>query len=169
MKRILFAISCLSFFLTGCIKNDPVLYEQSKIEFDAATWNANAVGQTYPILSREPAFGFATPTSAPALTRVTANSFNVRVNLVGPQKHVPSDFTYIINSASTATAGTHFETLSGTGTIPADSSFGIIQIKVLDPGVSSPIPAILVLELTTNTNFGASVNYAKLGLSISQL
>jgi hypothetical protein len=169
MRKILFSISLISaLFLGSCIKNDPVLVTESRTEFDAAAWNANSVGLTYPVLTRVPALGVATSTSAPSLTRTTG-SFTVRVNLNGPQRSTPADFTYSINSASTAVAGTHFTALSGMGSIPANSSFGFITINVLNPGVSSSTPAVLVLELTSNANFGVSANYAKVGLSISQL
>lgn len=170
MKRILFSITVLSaFFLSSCIKNDPVLYQDSKVEFDGAVWNANSVGVTYPILTRVPSQGVATPTSQPAITR-TSGSFNLRVNLVGPQRSTATTFSYTVDAASsTAVAGTHYTAFSGTGTIPADSSFGVVTVNVLNPGVSSTTPAVLVLQLTDNENFKANVNYAKVGLSISQL
>lgn len=169
MKKILFSITILSaFFLSSCIKNDPILYQDSKVEFDGAVWNANSVGVTYPIITRVPAQGTATSTAQPAITR-TSGSFNLRVNLVGPQKSTPTNFTYTVDAASTAVAGTHYTAFSGTGTIPADSSFGIITVNVLNPGVSSSTPAVLVLKLTDNDTYKASVNYAKVGLSISQL
>jgi hypothetical protein len=169
MRKILLSISLLSaLFFGGCVKNNPVLVQDSKIEFDAAAWNSNALGQTYPILTRIPALGVATPTSAPSITRTTT-SFTVRVNLVGAQRPAATDFTYSVNSASTAVAGTHFTAPSGVGSIPANSSFGFITVNVINSGVSSATPAVLVLELTPNSNLGVSVNYAKLGLSISQL
>ncbi len=169
MRKILFSISLLSaLFLGGCIKNDPVLVTEARTEFDAAGWNANSVGLTYPVLTRVPALGVATSTAAPTITRTTG-SFTVRVNLNGPQRPTATDFTYTVNSASTAVAGTHFTTLSGVGSIPANSSFGFITINVLNPGVSSSTPAVLVLELTANANLGISFNYSKVGLSISQL
>lgn len=170
MRKILFSIAGLAaFFLNSCIKNDPVLVQDTHVELDAAAWNANAAGKTYPILTRVPAQGAATPTSQPSITR-TSGSFNVRVNLVGAQKSTPTNFTYTVDAAnSTAIAGTHYTAFSGTGTIPADSSFGIITVNVLNPGVSSSTPAVLVLQLTDNDTYKASVNYAKVGLSISQL
>jgi len=154
--------------ISGCIKNDPVLVTGSRVEFDAATYNAPGVGLTYPVLTRVPAVGTSTPTSAPLITRNSA-SFFVRVNLVGAQRSTATDFTYTVNSASTAVAGTHFQTLSGVGTIPANSSFGFITITPINPGVSSTTPVILVLELTKNENFDINFNYSKIGLSISQM
>jgi hypothetical protein len=164
----LFISFLLVALFTGCIKNDPIIVQDSRVEFDAATWNTNAVGQTYPILTRVPIVGAATPTSAPSITRATT-TFTVRVNLIGAQRSTPTDFTYVVNSSSTAVAGTHFQTLSGVGTIPANSSFGFITINVVNPGVSSTTPAILILELTPNANFGINFNYSKIGLSINQI
>ncbi|MEJ7626748.1 MAG: hypothetical protein WKF35_07795 [Ferruginibacter sp.] len=170
MTKFFFSVLLLSaFFFTGCIKNDPVLVSDSKVEFDAATFNANAAGLTYPVLTRVPIVGASTPTSQPLITRTTTTPFTLRVNLVGAQRASATDFTYIINSSSTAIAGTHYTSLSGTGTIPANSSFGFITINIVNPGVSSPNPVILVLELTSNANFAANFNYAKVGISIAQL
>jgi len=35
-------------FLTGCIKNELTTFTGAAVEFDAASWNANAAGLTYP-------------------------------------------------------------------------------------------------------------------------
>lgn len=169
MRKILVSLTLLSLlFLGGCIKNDPVLVQGSRVEFDATTYNAPGVGLTYPILSRVPAVGTSTPTSAAPITRASA-PFTVRVNLVGAQRSTATDFTYTVNAASTAVAGTHYEALSGVGTIPANSSFGFITITPKNPGVSSTTPVTIVLELTKNANFDINFNYSKVGLSISQL
>ncbi len=69
MKRIFFIITIVAAFaLNGCTKNDPVIWSGSQIEFDAAIWNSNAAGQTYPILTRVPAQGTVTGTTQPTLT-----------------------------------------------------------------------------------------------------
>lgn len=168
MKKIIFSLSLLSvLFMAGCIKNDPVLVTGSRVEFDAAAYNAPGTGVTYPILTRVPAVGTSTPTSAALITR-TSPSFTVRVNLVGAQRSTATDFTYMVSSESTAVAGTHFEALSGVGTIPANSSFGFITITPKNPGVSSTTPVRLVLELTKNANFDINFNYSKVALSIAQ-
>jgi len=168
MKRSIHIIAiCLTVLLSACIKNDPVIFEDSQVEFDAATWNAKAAGLTYPILTRVPAIGTNTTTAQPAITR-SSGSFTIRVNLVGPQRNVDTEFAYrVVAAESTAVAGTHYSAFSGTGTIPANSSFGTITVNVLNPGPSSG-SVLLVLELIDNVNFKAAVNYAKIGLSISQ-
>lgn len=168
MKRIFFIITIVAAFaLNGCTKNDPVIWEGSQIEFDAAVWNSNAAGQTYPILTRVPAQGTVTGSSQPALTR-SSGTVQLRVNLVGAQRSAPVNFTYqVVSAESTAVVGTHYTALTGTGTIPANSSFGIITINILNPGPGTG-SRVLVLQLTDNPEAKVSVNYAKVGLSISQ-
>jgi hypothetical protein len=168
MKRIFLSIAAAAtFLLGGCIKNEQVVFQDSQIEFDAASWNANAVGVTYPIIARVPVLGAATPaaTTATQLTRTSA-PFTVRVNLVGAQKSTATTFSYKVASESTAIAGTHYTAFSGTGTIPANSSFATIPVTILNPGpgVGS---VVLVLELLTGNGLTASTNYAKLGLRIA--
>lgn len=75
----------------------------------------------------------------------------------------------VLTGESTAEAGTHFTLPSGIGTIPANSSFGLIRIDLVNTGVSSSTPKDLVLQLTDNSSIRASKNYAKVGLRISQL
>jgi hypothetical protein len=168
MKRIFFITTIIAAFaLNGCIKNDPVIYNGTVIEFDAAIWNANAAGLTYPILTRVPAQGIATGSSQPTLTR-TSGTIQLRVNLVGAQRSSPINFTYqVVAAESTAIAGTHYTALSGKGTIPANSSFGMISVEILNPGATSG-SKVLVLQITDNTEVKGSVNYAKVGLSIAQ-
>ncbi len=169
MKKIFTSIICLSLFvLTGCVKNTLTTYEDAaKVEWDASSWNANAVGVTYPFLTRIPTPGAATPSSQPLITR-TSGTVQLRVNLVGLQRKTDSEFTYSVSaSESTAVAGKHYTSLSGTGTIPANSSFGFITVPILNPGATSGT-VDLVLQLTDNATYTASVNYAKVGLRIAQ-
>jgi hypothetical protein len=166
MKRIFLSIAAaVTFLLGGCIKNEQVVFKDSQIEFDAAAWNANALGVTYPIMTRVPILGAATPTSAASITR-TSGTFTLRVNLIGGQKTTDTQFSYKVASESTAIAGTHYAAFSGTGTIPANSSFATIPVTILNPGpgVGS---VVLVLELLTGNGLTAATNYNKVGLSIA--
>jgi len=170
MKKIIFYLFLFSIAgISGCIKNDLVTWQGSQVEFDAATWNANSAGVTYPIVTRVPVYGGAISTSnSPVLLTRTTGSFQLRVNLVGAQRSSDATFTYhVVTGESTAVQGTHYATFSGTGTIPANTSFGYITINILDPGATSG-SKILVLGLTDNENFKANTNYAKIGLSIAQ-
>jgi len=93
------------------------VYTGSVVEFDAATWNANAAGLTYPMMTRVPTLNAATPTSAASLTRAIG-TVTLRVNLVGAQKSTPTTFDFKVATESTAVAGTHYTAITGTGTIP---------------------------------------------------
>jgi hypothetical protein len=166
MKRIFLSITtAVALLLGGCIKNEQVIFQDAQIEFDAAAWNANALGVTYPIMTRIPILGAATPTSAPFITRASG-TFTVRVNLIGGQKTTAQQFSYKVATESTAIPGTHFATFSGTGTIPANASFATIPVTILNPGpgVGS---VVLVLELLTGNGLTAAPNYNKVGLSIA--
>ena len=169
MKKIItFSIMSCILFLTGCVKNELTVYKGSVVEFDAATWNANSSGLTYPMMTRVPTLNGATATSAASLTRATT-SVSLRVNLVGAQRSKATTFNYVVASESTAVAGTHYTALSGTGTIPAFSSFGTVTITFINPGVASTTARDLVLQLVNSADINVSTNYAKVGLRISQL
>ena len=115
MKKILTSSILLCIlFLTGCVKNELTVYTGSQVEFDAAAWNANAVGVTYPMLTRVPIANAATPTTQPTLTRATG-TVTLRVNLVGAQSSTPISFDYVVASESTAVAGTHYTAITGKG------------------------------------------------------
>jgi hypothetical protein len=170
MKRIFSIIAIITALGFGsCTKNDQKIWEGTVVEWDGSTWTANSAGLTYPIFTKIPLVGVATSSSSssPNLTRSTG-TFTVRVNLVGAQRATDATFSYrVVTAESTAVEGTHFAALSGTGTIPANSSFGTITINVLNPGATTG-SRILVLELIDNGDIKANVNYAKIGFSIAQ-
>jgi len=169
MKKIItFSLMSCILFLTGCVKNELTVYTGSVVEFDAATWNANAAGLTHPMMTRVPTLNAATSTSAASLTRAIG-TVTLRVNLVGAQKSTPTTFDFKVATESTAVAGTHYTAITGTGTIPPFSSFGTVTVTVLNTGVSSATPVDLVLELIDNASIKSSKNYAKVGLRIAQL
>lgn len=186
-------ISCLLVVLfTGCVKNDPVLIQDTKVEFDATTWNANAVGVTYPILLRQPINGAGGGTGNAILR--TTTKVTLRVNLVGAQRSEPtvvkyrafdvgtassSSITYTIAPLGTTAAprvipvadaisGVHYAPLSGTTTIPANSSFGTIDIIIIDGGTDVNEVRILGLEILPEAGYQPNVNYAKVAIAISQ-
>lgn len=172
MKKISIFLFTISFILllTGCIKNDQPVYTAAVVELDAATWNANSVGVTYPILTRQPAFGRASSSSNTADSIITRRSgiVQLRVNLVGAQQPGPLEITYeVVAAATTAIAGTHYTQLSGKVTIPAKSSFGYIDVPILNPGATSGT-VDLVIRLTGGTGISISPNYNTVGLRISQ-
>lgn len=153
--------------LSSCIKEKPVILDRFFVEFDAATYNANAAGLTYPILTRLVRYGEASNNADPLLTR-SSGLVKFRINLVGPQRTVPTVVTYtVLPTVTTAVPGTHF-TSSGTATIPANSSFGEVEIQILNPGATTAGPKVLVLELIGAADLPASENEKRLGISIAQ-
>jgi Domain of unknown function (DUF4843) len=166
-KTFLSILTLLALVLNGCIKNNPPITKEFIVELDAASWNANSLGVNYPIMTLVPNSGVAG--GGASLTRSTG-TFNLRVNLIGAQRSTATNFSYqVVTSETTAIAGTHYTSLSGTGTIPANSSFGTISVPLLNPGVSSTTPVVLVMELVSNADAKASLNYGKIGFRISQL
>jgi hypothetical protein len=167
MKKIrIYIIALIGLAMSSCIKNDQITYTGSELEWDAATYNANAVGVTYPILTRVPGFGRAVLTSDPSITR-TAGTITFRVNLVGPQSSSPITVTYtVLPGVTTAVSGTHYTT-TGTFTIPANSSFGIVTVSILNPGATSGT-VDLVLELVPPTGIIVNANDKDLGIRIAQ-
>lgn len=180
MKKIFFAIITLSLFtLSSCIKDDLLQFTPDPvIEFDAASINSATSPFTYRVLSRHPKFGrpeTTTGTTAdPLLTRAMVDPvIKLRVNLVGPHMSAAQSFTYkaiTVTPASPnllAVAGTHYTT-TGTFTIPANSSYGEVVVNVLNTGVSSTSPREVHLELDGNGTIGASENYRRIALRITQ-
>lgn len=183
MKKIFLYSSLLALVLTtGCIKNEQKLFSGKEVvEFDATVLNSPAVGVTFPLMTRVPVYGVAASTAHPSVTRASG-VIKYRVNLVGRQstssqiitfKVVTPAFSALLDIPSgtgsrlPAVAGTHFST-TGTFTIPANSSFGEVEITVINPGASSTTARYLVLELDGNTAFGPSENFKRLGILISQ-
>lgn len=170
MRKIfsIIAITVVLFF-SSCIKNRLTVWNGVQVELDAATWNTNSVGLTYPVLNRVPAYGAAVnANNSPTLLTRTTAPFQLRVNLVGPQQSqdVPISFRASPEATNTAVAGVHYAPLTGTGVIPKNSSFGYITITPLNPGPTSG-SVVLVIELLSS-NVPVSPNYNKVGLSIAQ-
>ncbi len=186
MKRIislsLFII--ISFGLFSCIKNDPIEYTSAVVEFDPATWNSNNAytpqpdSIAFPILTRKPAFGRAVTTADVTLSR-TSGTFPLRINLVGAPRKTATEINYSVVTNysllgtppldnSVAVAGTHYAPLPGKVIIPADSSFGFINIEILDPGAGTGTRE-LVLQLDQSGEISPNKNYKLVGLRISQL
>ncbi|HVG42315.1 MAG TPA: DUF4843 domain-containing protein [Chitinophagaceae bacterium] len=162
-------LSLVTISLSSCIKNEEPIYNGAVVEMDAATWNANSVGVTYPILTRQPAAGRASASANTADSTITRRSGTVqlRVNLVGAQRATDTEVTYVVDATSTAVAGTHFTALPGKLVIPANSSYGFINVPILNPGATTGTKD-LIITLTGGTNVSVNENYKTVGLRISQ-
>ncbi|WP_131537845.1 DUF4843 domain-containing protein [Pedobacter nototheniae] len=168
MKNIkIYLILFTGLILASCNKNKDYLFTDTLVEWDASAYNANASGLTYPILTRMPGYGRAAISTDPTITR-SSGTVTFRVNLVGAQRSTDTNISYVVNSASTAIAGTHYVAPSGTFTIPANSSFGYVTITILNPGASTAGAKTLILDLTGNAEISPSANEKTLGFSIAQ-
>ena len=200
MKKILFYLLLVTFIgLSGCIKNDLVVFTGRQAEIDATSWNANAAGLTYPILGRA---GYGRVANSQDSTfRRFPQTYQLRINMIGPQSAKDetvgyNTFTSPITSfsmpatgscttctptwtqtpaaaaatltVSDAVAGTHYAALSGTVTIPANTSFGFINIQILNPGPTAGQGRFLGIQLNNNGTVKAALNYSQVGLVIDQ-
>jgi hypothetical protein len=169
IKNFLFVLLAAA-GLASCVKNEEVTFNGAVVEFDATTWNANAVGVNYPILTRIPPFGRAVNTTADSTLNKRRGTIKIRINLVGPQRSTPTEVTYqVVQGSTTAVAGTHYTALPGTVTIPANSSFGDIDLQLLNNAATTPASVDLVLEITGGAGITVNPNYNRVGLRISQL
>ena len=178
--------------LSGCIKNEPVILSSKHAEFDATALNSNAAGLTYPIIGRIPGYGRVSNTLDSTLRRYQ-QTVRLRVNLVGPQSSQSETVGYEIFTSPVTTfsmpatisgqtpsatgavltvtdavAATHFTALSGTLTIPANSSFGYLDLPILNPGPTAASGRFIGLRLNDIGSIKASFNYRELGLVIDQ-
>ena len=193
MKKLLSIIAiAVTLLISGCIKNDQVIWQGKQAEVDATAYNANAAGLTYPIIGRIPGYGRVANTTDSTLRRLS-RTVRLRINLVGAQSAKDETVGYELftspittfampatisgqtpaASATTlavtdAVSGTHFTALSGTMTIPANSSFGYIDLPVLATAATPGVGKFVGLRLNDNGSVKASVNYSQLGLVIDQ-
>jgi hypothetical protein len=155
--------------LGSCVKNELPVFTAPVAEFDAASWNANAAGLSFPILTRVPGYGRAASTADPLLTRTSPGIKKFRVNLVGQQMPTETEVYVIMNSVtSTAVAGTHYRSFTPVVKIPANTSFGEVDVEILNPGVAGAART-LELILSSGTNgIKSNPNYNRIRLSIAQ-
>ncbi|MEO0065562.1 MAG: hypothetical protein RI983_888 [Bacteroidota bacterium] len=172
MKRIYLIILGLTsiVLLNSCVKNELPVFVDPVVEFDAAAWNANGAGLTYPILTRVAGYGRSVGTSDPILSRSNTGVKKFRINLIGKQLTTETDVFVILGTGTTAQAEKHFRVKNTPVKIPAKSSFGEIEIEILNPGSASSTPVDLNLTISGGTNnIKVSENYKTIGLRISQL
>jgi hypothetical protein len=197
MKYSIFSLFLCALTMAGCIKNDDPVVEKTVAEFDAATWNTAATGVSYPALTRVAPFGRPILTSGPnvnfTINRNTG-TLRLRVNLVGPPSVGKSEtvgyqvftlpFSTIAFPATAtgqtptlaaatlsmipAVSGTHYAPLSGKVSIPADSSWGYLDLQILNAGANAGKAAGLGIRLDSTGTILPSVNYRELGIIIDQ-
>ncbi len=165
------------FSFSSCIKQiDKKFSGDSVAEFDLAVLNPATPPYPYYVSLRVPPFGLpvTTANSPTVINRSLTTPVKLRVNLVGPQRENDEVMTYKVLTDVTPTSpnlvavqGTHFNT-GTTFTIPAKSSFGEIEIQILNTGTASTNPREVHLEIVGNSNIKPSENYKKAAIRIAQ-
>lgn len=179
---------------TGCIKQEQPVFIENIAEFDAASFNATFGANLFPYLIRQNAtFGRAVLSTDAFITR-TSGSVTLRVNMTGAQRSMPTTVRYqtfavgnllgtgtgptpagtttysstMINTNIEGVAATHYTGGSGTLTIPANSSFGVITIPIVNSGTSANTTTLVGLELIAGGDLKPSLNYNKVVFGINQ-
>jgi len=194
MKKILIAgIVSLSLF-TSCIKQiDKTFQGTSVVEIDPTVLNSANATAGYPVLTRIPRLGVPIATSDFTLRRLNG-TVRIRVNLVGPQSDQSQTVGYKIMAASpltsiafpatatgqtpsaaaatlsiqNAVSGTHYTALSGTCTIAPQTSFGFIDVAIINNGPTAGQARFLGIQLDSSGTLKPNPNYNKIGLVIDQ-
>lgn len=182
------------FSFTSCIKQiDKTFQGQTVVEIDATALNSANATAGYPVLTRIPADGIPLRTVDSTLRRLNG-IVRIRLNLVGPQSDQAQTIGYKVMDASpitsvampatasgqtpsmasgtltvtNAVAGTHYTALSGKCTIPAKSSYGFIEIPIINGGATAGQARFLGIQLDSTGTLLPNPNYNKIGLAIDQ-
>lgn len=152
MKKILSIFSLVMVFVLGsCIEQNYPIWEGAEVEFQNAVTTAPVAGQNYPRIT----------------VANTVGTVNLQVNLVARQRASDETITYrVVPEGTTAVAGTDYN-VSGTLTIPANSSFGTLSVAVVNTGAIGG-SVDLLLELEGNATIQPSENYKRVQLRITR-
>jgi hypothetical protein len=182
---------------TACIKQtDKHFQGTTVVEFDATVLNSVATGVTYPVLTQVPEFGkpldiqntncnsaFVDP-----FIKRTSGTVQLRVNVVGPVSKearaigfkvvdVPvtsvtfrqtSPCSNVTLTTVGAAAGVHYAFADTKITIPADSSFGYLNINILNAGATAGQARTVGIQLDSTQSLLPSVNYRTIAVAIDQ-
>lgn len=170
----------------SCKKDENIVFKESLVEIDWASYIAKTSGYPFTIFTRVPsepgrapyntanAYGVTDPLLVRG--RSITDTISMRINLVGKQQSVAQNFEVSVASAFTTAlegttngTGVHFQLIDRTVTIPANSSFGYCRWVVRNPGVTNNLPVTVVFQLKGNAQTKVNENYQYIGWSIDQL
>ena len=170
MKKIILFLCAAVILLSSCdkLKEEKTIFEGNYVEIDATVLNAPAAGKSFPVLVRLPQANRPVINAQDPLITRASGTIKLRVNLVAAQRATAETLTFqVVAGESTAVDGTHYTT-TGTLQIPPNSSFGEMEVNILNPGATTTGAKVLVLELLSNDNLTANPNYNRVGISIAQ-
>lgn len=122
----------------------------------------NLVG---PQMPSDQTVGYKVFTTSPVAT--IAYTATLTAAQAPPAGQTPSAAAATLN-VQPAVAGTHFETLSGMVTIPANSSFGYIDVVIKNNGATAGQARFLGIQLDSTGTLKPNPNYNRIGLTIDQ-
>ena len=131
-------------------------------------WNGTVrirVNLVGPQMPQDQTVGYKVFTTSPVATVSYARTLNSTE--APPTGQTPSAAAATL-TVQPALAGTHFEALTGTVTIPANSSFGYIDVKILNNGATAGQARFLGIQLDSTGTLLPNPNYNKVGLTIDQ-
>ncbi|MCS6967199.1 MAG: DUF4843 domain-containing protein [Cytophagales bacterium] len=141
-------IACIT---SSCFEDNRVIWQGAVLEFDQAVTLTPAVGVNYPII-----------------TTTRGATIRARINLVGAQRPNDEVITVAVDPVSTGREGVHFTMRNGGRvTIPANSSFGFLEVDVLNPPPAPGTSVIFVFNIQGNENLKPSENYRRLGFRLN--
>ncbi len=153
MNKILYSL-LLSVLFTSCFKdydNEYFQYTKQTVEFDAAVPLAKQSNKYFPLL--------------PGITTASGIK-SYRVNFFGEQSKADEVIKFRVDAdESTAVEGVDFRFVSANSqvTVPANSSFGYIQIEVLSTATDD---RLLVLELLGSDHVAVATAYRGIAIPI---
>jgi hypothetical protein len=156
-KNILIVFVLFSLILmVSCFKEKDNIFsgDGTFVEFQKTIVTTPAAGRTYPLIATKRAGGILTE----------------QVNLVGNQRAAEESISFVVDSLTTAVAGTHYRLVgNGAFPIPANTSFGSCQVEFLNPARDSGKSVDLILRLVGNASgdIKPSENYKRIGFRMS--
>ena len=117
----------------------------------------------YRILSETPIISFDFPSTASAITTSVATC-GVATPYTAQTPSAPASSLAITN----AVASTNYAPLTGSVTIPANSSYGFIEIQLLDGGSNAGQGRFLGIQLDSSGTVLPSLNYRTIGMVVDQ-
>lgn len=145
-----------SFLFSSCMKDvdDDFYFRDAVVEFENATTLTKAPGKNYPLL--------------PILAR-NSGVTEYRINLLGEQLPQNQNLVFrVIPEESTAVEGEHYSLPNGnTILLPANESFGYLEVEVLDFPEGGSGTVLVVFELVGNETVRPSENYKQIGVRIN--
>lgn len=135
------ALLLASFTLTGCFPDNKLVYDGPlQVEFP------------YP--------------GEDDLLLLVQDTYEIKFQLIGKQQEHDLTIEFEVDDASTAVEGQHFELDSHTAVIPANESFGYINVTALPANISSAKTLIITLLGDTEGKVKAAQNYKSFELGL---